>query len=551
MKKLRNSSLLFYIMCYILRRVIVKRTVKNILLCAVAVGIFSFIINPKEVQASQFNTSVPVKVVNELDNHPYPDMTTVYYSYAGEVNKSEFELDSAGQIQVTITSNIIDALRQKNLPNWNNLNNSDYEFKGYIWVSTDPDGNNIVGEVSEFSDYRTDMSWFLEKGKYYLCSMYDGNGYNRSAKVSLLFEKANAIGQDFVTSFNNTYIIDLNEAVEGFISDINPNDYYSFHLENKATVTVAYSFDTTQSGNDDIGNCGLYDANRILIDKATYQKTDKGLKSFNHLLEPGTYYVKLNGIRGNSLLSLSPMYYDIDIVTATDDVAWTQESIDVKVETEIDYSNIMVLYGDIKKQFTNNESIWSNLNENYVKVSGEAEFTAKDSGTYSVRITDKFGHNTIKKLTISNIDITNPEIEGVENEIAYNEPITITWLDTQSGIDNSKTTLNGKKVKSGIKVSEEGKYTLKVFDKVGNSEIITFYMDKTAPTINVQNGKTYNDSVTLRFKDNVSGIEKITIDNVDVSPSRTIYSCYLDGDYVVELWDKADNYRRIEFSIKE
>lgn len=108
-----------------------------------------------------------------------------------------------------------------------------------------------------------------------------------------------------------------------------------------------------------------------------------------------------------------------------------------------------------------------------------------------------------------------------------------------------------KKVKSGIKVSEEGKYTLKVFDKVGNSETITFYIDKTAPTINVQNGKTYSDTVTLRFRDNVSGIQKITIDNVEISPSRTIYSCYLSGDYVVELWDNADNYRRVEFSIKK
>lgn len=527
-----------------------KRTVKNILLFAVAVGIFSFMISPGKVQASQLSSSVPVKVVDDLDNHPYPAMTTVYYSYAGEVNRSEFVLDSAGQIQVTITSNIIDALRQKSLPNWNNIN-SNYEFKGYIWVSTDPEGNNVVGELSEFSDYRTDMTWFLEKGKYYLCSMYDGNGYNRSAKIALLFEQSNATGQDFVSSFNNSYIIDLNEEVDGFISDINPNDYYSFHLEKKATVTIGYSFDTTHSNNDDIGNCVLYDGSRILVDKATYLNTDRGLKTFSTLLEPGTYYIKLNGIRGNTLLNLSPMYYDIDIVTATDDVTWTQESIDVNVDTEIDYSSIMVLYGDIKRQFINNESIWSNMNDNFVKVSGEAVFTANDSGIYSVRITDKFGHNTMQKITISNIDITNPEIEGVENEKSYNEPITITWLDTQSGIDDSKTTLNGKKVKSGIKVSEEGKYTLKVFDKVGNSETITFYIDKTAPTINVQNGKTYSDTVTLRFRDNVSGIQKITIDNVEISPSRTIYSCYLSGDYVVELWDNADNYRRVEFSIKK
>ena len=157
----------------------------------------------------------------------------------------------------------------------------------------------------------------------------------------------------------------------------------------------------------------------------------------------------------------------------------------------------------------------------------------------------------MKKIEVTNIDITEPEIEGVEDGLSYNKPVTITWSDDQSGIDNKKTKLNGKRVKTGIEVKDEGKYVLEVYDKLGNGREIEFNIDYTAPTTNIKNKKTYNDIVIAQINDNVSGVKRLVVNNIEqavVSP--TLYF-YLDGEYVLEIWDNADNYRRLEFKIKK
>ena len=164
----------------------------------------------------------------------------------------------------------------------------------------------------------------------------------------------------------------------------------------------------------------------------------------------------------------------------------TTEPMDINIDTSIDYSEIVVLFRDVKKSLINRDSYWSSENKAYIPLDGET-FTAEDSGVYSVRITDLQGNNTMKKIEVTNIDITEPEIEGVEDGLSYNKPVTITWSDDQSGIDNKKTKLNGKRVKTGIEVKDEGKYVLEVYDKLGNGREIEFNIDYTAPTTNIKN----------------------------------------------------------------
>ena len=267
------------------------------------------------------------------------------------------------------------------------------------------------------------------------------------------------------------------------------------------------------------------------------------------MLQPGTYYIRLHGILGNTILNLTPMYYDIEL-TASKVKGWTTEEIDVYIDTSIEYSEIAVLLRDVKSTLINNDSYWSNENKAYVQLDG-VTFPAKESGNNCVRITDIYGNNTIEKIKVSNIDITEPKIEGVEDAMSYNKPITITWFDEQSGIDKEKTKLNGKKVKSGIEVKEEGKYVLEVFDIVGNSSTIEFNMDFTAPTTNIKNNKTYTDMVILQIKDNVSGVKKVVVDNMEQAAVYSSLYFYLDGEYVVEIWDNSDNYRKVEFKIKK
>ncbi len=527
-----------------------NKKLKMILLFTMVVVGISFTKYPIEVQASLTSSQVPLQLVDELDNHRYPQMTNIRYTSNGQIYKSQFTIDSPGQLNVVIREDIMTAIMQRNLSFWGGNDTLDYKFGGYAWISADPSGNSIIGDIERFSDSRTDITRFLEEGDYYLCTVYDSSSYSGEAGIAILYERASLAGQKIATSFKNSRKIEFNNVANGFLSDIRPNNYYAFYLNEEATLSIDFSFDTSFASDEDVGYCGLYDENQLLIEESTYLKVDRGLNSFNYLLKPGTYYIKLDGMRGNTLLSISPMYYGIK-VTADSDGSWTDESVDVYIDTIIDFSDISVLYGDVKKGLINNEMIWSQENENYIKIDGAASFTAEENGTYSVKVTDKYGHNTMEKIKITNIDTSKPEIEGIEDGMAYKKPVTITWSDEGSGIDKSKTNLNGRKVNSGLKVSKEGKYTLEVYDKVGNSETVEFYIDNTAPTVNVQHGRTYNGALTLRFKDDVSGISKITIDNTEISSTRSMYHCYLDGEYTVELWDKADNYRKVVFTIKK
>lgn len=517
---------------------IMKKFIKrSMLISALFIGIIFFSLG-REALASALG-QIPLQVVDDIDNVPYPKMTSVNHPYYTNINKSEFTIDSPGEVKAIFREDI----RAKSI--------------GSAWISTDIYGNDVVGKIGYYSGAETSISWFLEKGTYYLCTTYGEqlteHNYNQlsytAVNIALLFEKAKTQEVNATTSFANTNALKLNDTYRGFLSNNSPSDFYSFTLSRKATVTVDYFFDASNAALDQIGYCTLYDKNEIYIAEASYLSSDRGQKTLTYMLQPGTYYIRLHGILGNTILNLTPMYYDIEL-TASKVKGWTTEEIDVYIDTSIEYSEIAVLLRDVKSTLINNDSYWSNENKAYVPLDGET-FTAKESGTYSVRITDIYGNNTIEKINVSNIDITEPEIEGVEDAMSYNKPITITWFDEQSGIDKEKTKLNGKKVKSGIEVKEEGKYVLEVFDIVGNSSTIEFNMDFTAPTTNIKNNKTYTDMVILQIKDNVSGVKKVVVDNMEQAAVYSSLYFYLDGEYVVEIWDNSDNYRKVEFKIKK
>ncbi len=71
------------------------------------------------------------------------------------------------------------------------------------------------------------------------------------------------------------------------------------------------------------------------------------------------------------------------------------------------------------------------------------------------------------------------------------------------------------------------------------------------PVTNVENGKTYTNSLILMFKDSISGIKKIEIDGEEVPTANNTKYFYLEGQYTVELWDKAGNHIKYKFSLKK
>lgn len=74
-----------------------------------------------------------------------------------------------------------------------------------------------------------------------------------------------------------------------------------------------------------------------------------------------------------------------------------------------------------------------------------------------------------------NTDKTKPSVSGVKNGKTYKKSVTIKYSDA-SGIKSAK--LNGKKFKSGTKVSKSGSYTVSVTDKNGNTRTVKFKIKK-------------------------------------------------------------------------
>ncbi|MGF7142122.1 uncharacterized protein YxeA [Anaerotaenia torta] len=502
-----------------------KKVIKTVILLFLMMGCFHMAAE-KRAEASALS-DVTLQEADDLDNMPYPDTTAVYYEYERN-SYVKFTIDTPGEVRAYFRLDV----------------NS--RASGNIWISTDPAGKDIIGTISKFSGSGTELSWFLESGTYYLFAVATYQSYE--ANVALLFERSKGIEDKRATSFQDSNRLNFKEVKKGFLSNINANAYYSFEVKEKANAAIRYTFDSSAKTNQETGYCTLYDEDEFFLGEGSYTKTDKGVKEFNYLLEPGVYYVKLHGLYGNTTLQIVPMYYDIALTADTDGV-WTTEPVEVNIDTVIDYKEIMVLFKDVKDTLIDKASVWTESNPAYVKLDGET-FEARDSGIYSVRITDKFGNHSMKKIEISNVDVTKPVIKGVTDKKSYKKAVTITWTDKHSGINHNKTTLNGKKVTSGVKITEEGKYTLKVYDKIGNHTSVAFTIDRTAPTAGVEDGKTYKESVILKFRDNLSGISKIMVDNEEITASGNTYYCYIDGEYTVELWDKAGNYRKINFYIK-
>ncbi len=504
-----------------------RRIFKTLLLMAIVACGVNFILFTTKVDAI-VNPNVPIQEVDDVTNFPYPDSTTISYDYE-RISFSSVTIKTAGQLKAILHCEI------------------DSIMTGNIWLSRDNVGKNIIGEISKFSGNLTEVSWFLESGTYYINTNI--SGYPYELDIALLFEKSKATELDSTTSFESSTVILHNNTVRGFLTNENPADYYSFDLTKEALVTMKYSFDTSTAINQYAGHCGLYDTNELFLKEGIYTKQDEGSQEYTYKLEPGTYFIKLNGLSGNTTLSIEPMYYDISLTPVTNN-NWTKKYIRIDINTSIDYSEIIVLYKDVKASLIDSSAMWSKISDAYVVLDGES-FKARKSGIYSVRITDKYGNHTMQKIEISNIDVTVPTIKGVTDSKSYKTSVTPTWTDTQSGINKGKTTLNGKVISSGTKITKEGKYILKVYDMVGNYKTIEFCIDHTAPTAGVENGKAYTDSVTLKFRDNVSGIKKVVVDGAEVSTTNITMYCYLEGEYTVELWDNAGNYKKFEFTIKD
>ena len=495
----------------------------SILLLTTAMFILMFY---NEAKATYIVTDIEVQEVEDVDNVPYPKTKDISILGAYDQSTVKFELPSSGTVKTYVRIA-------------NNTNG-----KGSVWISMDEDGKDVIGDVVNLSQSGS-IKEFLDKGTYYIQTKWSQTIYD--AGIAILYEKSYNDEDHEKSSFNNPTVLELNQSKRGFITSTSPIDFYIFQLDETAYLDIQYSFDAPANSKNKSAELTLYNRDRVVIGSNFYQANDRGSLSAKYRLDPGQYYIALNGFKGDTVLNLMPMYYRTTLIPSTE--KWTKKEISVKINTTIEFSNIDVIKYNADEADLKNNYLWqlNSMDEKYVETLGTT-FIAKSNGIYSIRIKDEGGNYTLEKIEIKVIDDKKPTVKGVKNEKYYNTSKTISWSDKASGI--KKVTLNGKEIEDQITVTQEGNYTLKVYDKVGNIRTLKFYIDKTRPTINgIKNGSTY-ERATVSFTDNLSGIKKITINGEEKSSySNTIY--FRDsGSYSIKVWDHAGNATSANIKIK-
>jgi hypothetical protein len=274
-------------------------------------------------------------------------------------------------------------------------------------------------------------------------------------------------------------------------------------------------------------------------------------------------------------------------------LAYALITIDLNVSPKISISKNNISY---------NEEIYFNFSEGEAFLNNEEYISGTlidEEGFYTLVIVDEFDNEFITFFTL---DFTSPEVEGVDDDGIYNEPVTISFNEGMAllngeifsnnsvydiegdhelevldeagnytrinftldfsppevegiedeGIYNEAVTitfsdgnavLNGEPFSKGTIVSEEGEYNLTIEDVAGNITTINFTLDFTPPEVyGVENNIVY-DIVTISFNDGSAVLNDIPFIN-----GTTVYT---DGFYVLVVTDIAGNETVIEFTIKD
>lgn len=402
---------------------------------------------------------------------------------------------------------------------------------------------------------RNTISAWLEGGKVYYCVLnWSGIAEkefiaNDDFAVAVLYEDGNSEEMNPINDKNTPNILTKGVATKGFISYNSGRDYYLFTVTNNTAVTLTYSFDGSRNDNGS-GNITVYDSNGISVIKQTTVDRNSANR-YNDMsldlgtLKAGNYIIEMSGLYGRTSIKYDTTNYDIKFRETTDEKTGKTH---VQVLTEFDYSEINCVNEEIPEMFINSNEIWNNSYEKRVPVVN-GKFEVETGGTYTVRVIGKNGKSYLATYNTAYRDNEGPTITGVANGEAYKKGKTIKFND-DSGIKSA--TLNGRNIKSGIRISEEGEYTLIVTDNANNTVKITFWIDYTAPVIiGFQNGKTYSTGGLLGWEDNnMDGIAYVLIDGKEADV-KSVKEQYIStaGTHNIIVRDKAGNETTCKFTI--
>lgn len=250
-----------------------------------------------------------------------------------------------------------------------------------------------------------------------------------------------------------------------------------------------------------------------------------------------------------------------------------------KPKITLKLSNTKPVSGNIKIQVTGKDDSgiqtmkWASGDRkvSYFKKSG-TKFSLDKKGSGSISITkndiytiyaqDKAGNEAVKKITVSNIDKTKPDISyklNTKQPTNKNVKITITLTDKDSGVKEAvymkgkkkETDFNAKNVtaisvndkgKGSFSVKDNGNYTILATDKAGNQTlqvVSVSNIDREVPTLSLSY-KVMNQKAT------------VTVDASDNKGIGTIQ--YIKGNITKtedERWEsKGKEVKNNTFTVK-
>lgn len=253
---------------------------------------------------------------------------------------------------------------------------------------------------------------------------------------------------------------------------------------------------------------------------------------------------------GNTAISRSEGFYlDNNTPTAPTITSNAEDNQTIGEKAAVSLSGSESPSGIRKYQYSlNNKVTWRDVSENEV-------FNFGKDGTYVIYARAVNNVGTTGEITgpyTIKVDTSAPKITGVEEGESYKEVTPIIEDASEVEITLIK---DGEEVpyKKGDKITEDGDYTIKVKDEMGNETEINFTIDSTGPTITfTPNGNTnwatsQSTKVTITDKNGIdaSSVRYKWTQSVQVLTEETFMPdsvAFKNGDTVTKDSVSGDNW---------
>lgn len=184
---------------------------------------------------------------------------------------------------------------------------------------------------------------------------------------------------------------------------------------------------------------------------------------------------------------------------------------------------------------------------------GKSTYTFEQNGEFTFEYTDEYGFEGTATAKVSNIDKDVPEATVIQEIKDKKVIVTIEVTEPVIEIDGWEVTNleDGKQILTKT-FSDDVDETVRLVDEAGNTTTVNVVVkiDRVSPVITgVENGQTYNKSVTPVIQDDTKVTVTLTKDGVAVANYQEGNEIKEEGQYVLTVTDEFENTTTVSFEI--